>query len=258
MLVFSGVFLITRELDRVRKTPEELRDEETVIRRFPFTQEQDLEDWDHRVISGGRTSYKISDFDGEKCLIANSEDTASAIFYRHDLDHERGPYVSWEWKAVEFPRRTRPEDLSDRDEFDFVAQIYVVFDARFLLNARAIQYLWAEETEVGTVQASPYTDNIRLVVLRSGPSEEWALERRNIEEDYLNFFGEELSKGIQAVAIMTDADSTSSEAKAVFRNMEIGYSKSEPQRTSFFQRPRPGEVEVKTDREPRRRGRFLQ
>ncbi len=205
----------------IEKLPEG-RERETV-KHFSFSSDKSLNEWEEKFFAGNYTRYSAAEYGEKNCVEADSGDSASALFYRQQLSCDRYPFVSWDWKAEKFPSRQRKEVLGKKAEFDFVAQVYVVFHARFFLNAKAIQYVWTEDLPVGTASASPYTKKVRLMVLQSGPSEEWKHEERNIREDFKNLFGEELEKDVAAISFMTDSDSTGSSARAYYGDITLGY-----------------------------------
>ena len=194
-----------------------------ILKKFSFSSPQSLEEWDEKILAKDSTGYTVTELDGAKCVKAESVDSASALFFKQRLTCKKDPFLSWDWKSDKFPGRKKKENLKDKKEFDFVAQVYVVFYARFFLNAKAIQYIWTESVPEGTATDSPYTKKVKLLVLESGPSEEWKHEERDIKKDYLELFGEELDKDVDAIAFMTDADSTATTASAYFKGIEFGY-----------------------------------
>ncbi len=194
-----------------------------VVKEFPLSSGKDLGEWEEKQLCKSRTVYSITEQDGRKCAVAESEGSASALFYKQKLTWERDPFVSWDWKAGKFPDHRTKQSLDKKSEFDFVAQVYVIFAARFFLNMKAIQYVWTKDLPAGTVGHSPYTRNVRLLVLETGETEGWAHEERDIRKDYRELFGEELEKDVAAVSFMTDSDSTESSATAYFSNIKIGY-----------------------------------
>ncbi|MGB2629904.1 MAG: DUF3047 domain-containing protein [Candidatus Omnitrophota bacterium] len=220
-LILAAIGMIIETVRRARKPPEKAGLE--VVKHFTLSSSSEMKELDDKLLADSRTSYVISEADGDKFLKAVSEDSASALFYRHKLVPEKRPFVSWDWKAGKFPSRSKEEALDKKDEFDFVAQFYVIFSSRFFLNAKAIQYVWTENVPAGTVSDSPYTKNVKILVLESGMSEEWKHEERNINEDFEKLFEEELNEDVDAVALMTDSDSTDTSAEAYFKDIKIGY-----------------------------------
>ncbi|MDD3088481.1 MAG: DUF3047 domain-containing protein [Candidatus Omnitrophica bacterium] len=194
-----------------------------VLREFSFNSDKDISMWEEKALCPKKTAYSLGEITGRLCLEAQAVDSASALFYKETLDHRQKPYVEWEWIARKFPDWKGQESLQKKSDFDFVAQFYVVFYARFFPKARAIQYVWTESLPVGTVSDSPYTSNVKILVLESGLSDEWKQERRDISADYLDLFGEPLDKDVVAVSFMADADSTDSSASSGLSNVRIGY-----------------------------------
>jgi len=206
----------------IDKKPPSVGTRET-IKSFTFSSPDSLEEWDEKILAKGSSGYSLVELEGEKCVKADSLNSCSALFFKKRLSTKRDIYVSWDWKAEKFPDRKKTETLEKKKEFDFVAQVYVVFYAKFFLNSKAIQYVWTEDVPVGRHTDSPYTKKVQLLGLQSGPSEEWKHEERDIRKDYLDLFGKELDKDIDAVAFMTDSDSTGTTASAYFDNVEIGF-----------------------------------
>jgi len=204
------------------KKPPEAGVHETV-RHFSFSSVRSLDEWKEKMLTRNRTDYSVAEHGGRDCVKAVSENSASALFYRQQLSCERDPFIRWDWKAEKFPSHKYKETLGEKDEFDFAAQVYVIFSARFFLNAKAIQYVWTRDVPAGTVAASPYTEKVRIMVLRSGESEEWKHEERNIKDDFRSLFGKEPEKDVAVISFMTDSDSTGSSAEAYYGDITVGY-----------------------------------
>ena len=215
-----GAFVIYRSL-----TLEELISVtgHEVVGKFTFLPEHGLDGWDEKNFSRNTTEYGLINKDGIGCLKAESDNSASALFFRQKLFFERRPFISWDWRVEEFPVHKCAENLEKKKSFDFAAQVYVIFYDRFLTRAKALQYVWTRDVSKGTVVKSPYTRNIKVVVLESGGADEWNSEKRDISGDYEQFFGEPLEKDVMAISFMTDSDSTDSRAVAYYKNVEIGY-----------------------------------
>jgi len=131
--------------------------------------------------------------------------------------------VSWKWRADKFPVKTSKESLDTENEDDFAARVYVIFPAMFFTNSKVLEYIWAESLPVGSTGVSPYSKNIKLMVLQSGPKKEWISEERDIRADYVALFGHEPEYNIGAVAFMTNSEHTGSNAAAVYDEIKLGY-----------------------------------
>ena len=205
----------------IRKPPEAGVRE--TVKHFSLASLRSLDEWKEKILTRNRTDYSVAEHGGRDCVKAVSENSASAFFYRQRLSCDMDPFISWDWKAAKFPSLEHKESLSKKDEFDFAAQVYVIFSARFILNAKAIQYVWTRDIPSGTVAASPYTEKVRIMVLQSGESEEWKHEKRNIRDDFRSLFGKKLEKDVAVISFMTDSDSTGSSAEAYYSDITVGY-----------------------------------
>lgn len=67
------------------------------------------------------------------------------------------------------------EDTSRKSGDDFVARVYVLFPRTFFWRLRAINYVWSSRIPVDAAEPGPYTDNVRIVAVESGPAKvgEW-------------------------------------------------------------------------------------
>ena len=89
------------------------------------------------------------------------------------------------------------------------------------LPAATVCYLWDPLQTKGTEAANPYSRRVRYVVLQGtgSPTQRWLGETRDVAQDFLNLFGDELPKGspispisavppVSAVVIGADSDNT--------------------------------------------------
>jgi len=217
IMIVSGVYLFFRTQKMIVAPSSE------IVKEFEFSSDQSLNEWDEKTLGVKKTKYSVVNVDGKDSVKAVSNNSASALFYRQKLSFARNPFLSWDWKAGNFPLRKHEEVLDEKEEFDFVAQVYIIFHSRFFLKMKAIQYVWSEKLPVGTVSNSPYTKNVKLLVLETGASDEWKHEMRDLRKDFAELFGEELQKDVEAVSFMTDSDSTDTTATAYYSNFKLGY-----------------------------------
>ncbi|MFH1837007.1 MAG: DUF3047 domain-containing protein [Candidatus Omnitrophota bacterium] len=216
LLIFGSYFLYFSK----KPAPSEKHE---IVESFPFSDKSDIAGWDEKILSEKGTEYSLEEQDGLTYMKAVSEDSASALFHKIRLFRARNPFLSWKWRIEEFPTTVKEDNLKKKSQFDFAAQVYVVFKANFLPKARAIQYVWTRDVDKGTVAQSPYTKNVKTIVLESGDAGIWKSENRDIGKDYLMLFGEELEKDVMAISFMTDSDSTSSRAVAGYTDITVGY-----------------------------------
>ncbi len=197
-----------------------------VVKHFPFSSERSLDGWKEKIFKG-RVLYSVREADHESFVLATSKGTASALFYKVKLDMNKNPVISWKWNVNHFPRKAGKEDLKNASDDDFGARVYVIFPSLLFLNSRAIEYIWAENVKEGVISSSPYSKNLKLMVVESGKKEGggWVYEERDVYQDYILAFGHKPKKPIGAIAFMTDADSTNSTAEAVYDDIKLGYKR---------------------------------
>ena len=195
-----------------------------VVKHFPFSDDASLREWEEKIFKG-RVLYSIDRENHQSFVLASSNKTASALYYKIKLDMDKRPVISWRWNAQKFPVKKDSENLKDVKQDDFAARVYVIFPALFFTNSKALEYVWAESTPEETVVPSPYSKNLQLIVAESGRRENgaWIEECRDIYEDYIKAFGSETKLGIGAIAFMTDSDTTESLAESFYDEIKIGY-----------------------------------
>ncbi len=127
--------------------------------------------------------------------------------------------LNWRWK-IAAPLPTDPVRHAERTRAgdDYAARVFVVFE-RSALPTRtvAINYVWAAHEPVGATYPSPYTDRVRMIVLRSGAASAgaWQGESRDVLADYRAAFGRD-AREVHGVALMVDTDNTGVSATAWF------------------------------------------
>ena len=191
-----------------------------------FDQPQILNEW-HEHVFNKKSQYKIeSDEQGETALHASSHDTFSAIFKVIKVPVRLHPILSWEWRAVKFPTGKKYQGLGAPGENDFAIRVCAVFAKNNPFATKIVQYVWDDHYPVGTRDKSPYSDNVRMLVVHSGPqpSKTWALESRDLIKDYELVFGEPPSGNFRAISIVSNSDDTHTESEAYVRR--IGIEKS--------------------------------
>ncbi len=196
-----------------------------LVKWFPFSEENSLKEWEEKIFKN-KVVYKLEKGADLAYVRANSTDAASALYYRIKLDAKsKHPVASWKWHVEKFPVKKLPENLDKQDEDDFAARVYVIFPAFFFTNSKVLEYIWAEKLPVGTIGTSPYSENIKIFVLKSGPAQpdEWPAEERDVIKDYREAFGRGPEYDIGAVAFMTNTEHTASSADAMYDEIKLGY-----------------------------------
>jgi len=226
-IIFFSAFFIINKSESAQVKPQEINrfKLKDIIKYFPFTKENSLKEWEEKILKG-HVIYKIErdEVDAESYVRAESDNAASALYYKMPVEIEKCPVIKWKWCVSEFPKRRFPEKIDLKREEDFAARIYVIFPASFFPKSKTIEYVWAEKLPAGSFGSSAYSKNIKIFVLRSGKcSEDWQHEERDVHKDYIELFGKEPVLNVGAIAFMTDADSTKTRASALYDEIKIGY-----------------------------------
>jgi hypothetical protein len=160
----------------------------------------------------GLTRYEVVQEDGQRCIRATSDASASALYYELDFDPGEYPFLAWRWKVNNIVAKG---DELKKEGDDYAARVYVVFPAALFWRTKAINYIWANKLAAGQAVPNPFTSNACMIAVQSGQTHlgQWLEEKRNLLEDYRKCFGEETPKA-GAVAIMTDTDNTGEKAIA--------------------------------------------
>lgn len=181
--------------------------------------------------------------DGRIAIKARSENSASGLVVPLDLDPNEFRYIMWEWKIEGVLEKG---DLTRKDGDDYAARIYITFDydksnlgfrdriryffirtfTSFNVPLRAINYIWANKAEIGTVAPSPYTDWVQLIAVQSGNENagKWMVQQQDILEGYRIAFGEDPPR-ITSISIMTDSDDTESSAVGFYGKIILSNEK---------------------------------
>lgn len=166
----------------------------------------------------GRTQYTIVEHNGDKVLLAESKNSASALYKKIRIDLEKTPYLNWQWLVA---RHLGDIKEQQRDGDDYPARVYVVISGGlFFWKTRAINYVWSSNQPKGSTWPNAYTDNARMVALKSGSVflGQWRTEKRNVRADLRQQFGEDL-RYIDGIAVMSDTDNSHGQALSYYRHL---------------------------------------
>ena len=190
-----------------------------VFKAFYFTQDNALKRWKNKIFKG-KTKYWLDTENGSQFLHSESNNSASALYYMVSYKSVDYPFLKWTWRPIRFPDKSGIEDPKLKD--DYALRVYVIFASGFFTNFRCVEYLWDEFIPAGTKIDSPYSENIKQLVVRSGEGDgEWVTEERNVIMDYLTLFGEMPRMKIKAIAVMSDSEGSQKTSEANFKEIEI-------------------------------------
>lgn len=181
---------------------------------------------------------QVVDEDGERVLRVRAAAAAASLTRDGGWDPQSLPWLHWRWRV---DRVVEAADLRRKEGDDYAARLYVFFDVplealpfvdrtkirlgRWLYGERlptaALCYVWDNDNPVGTTAPNPYTDRVRMIVLRNRDDSvgEWVGERRNVAEDFMAAFGM-APVSISGIAVSADTDQTGESVTAWFGDIE--------------------------------------
>lgn len=155
-------------------------------------------------------------------LLHGMSDGSSSMIYK-DIGYnaKEYPLLRWQWRVIGLPRKGKE---NDREHDDYGARVYIFFPGWTFLTSYVLEYVWDNETPVGTIKTSPSSRRCRLIVVNSGTEElgKWISVERNLWDDYRRAFGCEPDRAVGGVGFMSDSDNTSSSAEAYYGPLTIG------------------------------------
>ena len=147
--------------------------------------------------------------------------------------------LQWRWKV---DRLLDKADMDEKLADDHSARLYVFFDvpleslpfadrtkiklARSIsgidVPTAALCYVWDNKHRVGYTAWSPFTRQLRKVVLQSGPGAvgQWRLEARDVAADFKEAFGFE-APAITGISVGNDTDNTDDRVTSWFGDVSF-------------------------------------
>ncbi len=184
-------------------------DEKLMVGRFSAS---DLKDWQAKSFKG-ETRYTFDNKSGQRALFADSQGAASGLYREIRVDLNHTPWLNWSWRV---DKVLNGVDERSKEGDDYPARVYVVVSGGAAFwKTRSLVYVWSSNQPAGATWNNAFTDNARVMALRSGTKEagRWVNEKRDIRADFRQLFGEDIET-IDAVALMTDTDNSGQSATA--------------------------------------------
>lgn len=181
----------------------------------------------------GQAAVEVVRNEGRVAMRLRSERASFAVHRDVLVDLKTFPYLTWTWKVTQIPAAG---DVRDSARDDQAAQLYVVFP-RWPSPRTAsdvIGYVWDSRAPVGTRLTHPKANNVRIVVVESGPTalDRWQRYQRNVADDYVALFGKPAPR-VGKVALMIDSNDTRAAAEALVGDL-------------FFSQTSGGRAEIPT------------
>jgi len=208
---------------------------------FSSTQEL-FESWEPLTFEkiDTHTRYSLVKENGRNVVRAESTASASGLIRKVRIDLSEYPVIEWSWKIT---RTYENGDVLVKSGDDYPARIYITFAydpdrVSFLEKVKfnaikavhgeyppvaAINYIWASKAEKGTMVSNPYTDRVKMIVVRSGNTmaDRWVKEKRNIFEDYKTAFNGRNPPPVSGIAVMTDSDNTGESGLSFYGDIRL-------------------------------------
>ena len=199
-------------------TPEKVATEKIAIGVFTGEREADglpkgWQPFTFRKIKS-HTQYRVVQDGGRFVVRAEARAAASMLYKKVHVSTKTHPTLRWSWKIENLLKRGDPTQKSGDD---YPARVYVTFQDR-----TAINYLWESRFPKGRVVPNPYTDDVQMFIVESGPEHlgKWVTETRNLHDDYKQAFGRE-PPALLAISLMTDTDNTGESAIAYYADITL-------------------------------------
>ena len=178
--------------------------------------------------------------DGKTVLKVDSSNSAGSMAVPIALlGAQTSTTLQWRWKV---DRILEKADMDDKLHDDHSARLYVFFDvpleslsfadrtkiklARSISGVEvptaALIYVWDNKHRVGYTAWSPFTRQLRKVVLQSGPGAvgQWRQESRDVAADFKEAFGFD-APAILGISVGNDTDNTDDRVTAWFGDVGL-------------------------------------
>ncbi|MDH7499282.1 MAG: DUF3047 domain-containing protein [candidate division NC10 bacterium] len=168
--------------------------------------------------NSGKAEIKLEREGANGFLCLASENSSWTLFKQVDFDIREYPILTWRWKVTRLPEGG---DVRKKETDDQAGQLYVQFP-RFpeMVRSQIIGYVWDTSAPKGTVLNSPSANPppTKIVVLQSGDEKlgEWVTEKRNVYEDYKDFFGDGVPPRVKRISLWINTQRTKSSAECCF------------------------------------------
>jgi len=167
-----------------------------------------------------KSLYVVEEQAGQRVLHAKFlRETVTIALVVKDWNIAEHPILQWKWKAASLPHGGQETDSSRNDTG---AAVYAVWHIGFPFYLRGIKYAWSSTLPVGT-RSSKRLGYDQMLVVESGKKRvgSWQTVRVDVRAHYQAFFGRDDKANPTGIAVMTDADATSSQAEAYYADFRL-------------------------------------
>ena len=179
----------------------------------------DLSQWEAKEFSD-LTQYSVVESGSTRILKASTDNSASILFKKIDIDLKKTPYLNWSWKVENiYPIA----DQQTKEGVDFPARIYVILQEGALpWQAFSLNYVWSNTAHEESSWPNPFTSNAVMIPVQSGEEGlgKWQHYKKNIREDFSSILKKDIYK-IHGIAVMADSDNSMGKAISYFDNISF-------------------------------------
>lgn len=168
--------------------------------------------WQGKSFSG-TTRYSLQPLGEGEVIHAVADGSASGLFFETRIDLTQTPILRWSWRAGSHLLGLNEQS---KQGDDYVARIYVVAKHPYLFwKSRVLNYVWSSNQPQGSSWPNAYTHRAVMVAVAGQKAEvgEWRSEHRDVQADFLRYFGEQVDQ-LDLIAIMSDTDNSGGMAEA--------------------------------------------
>jgi len=171
----------------------------------------------------GETEHKLARDGTNSFVEAVANNSASGLAVKLEGLPPRGTVVRWRWKIDHIPQGGSDSDLKT---FDHTARVFVAFKT-LIGPPKSINYVWANEVDVGKTFEHPSSGRSRFLVLQSGNAKagQWITEERDLAADWKQLFRDDDPPVIVGLGFMTDSDGTKTNVTGSYDDIELNARK---------------------------------
>lgn len=153
------------------------------------------------------------------CLHASASNSCSAFMAKLSLKPPPQLFLRWRWRIDHTPTNATDRVLAT---YDHTARVVIAFDT-FIGPPRSINYLWADQEKIGATMSHPLTSRTQMLVVESGNARAggWITEERDVTADWKLLFDGKAMSRIVGIGVLTDTDSTHTQATADYADIEL-------------------------------------
>lgn len=164
--------------------------------------------------------YKIVEENGNKYLQARDNGESVILGKEVKWNLRKYPYISFRWRVHKIPAGG---DERYGKTNDSAAAVYIIYKKKFGLIPESVKFLWSTTLPVGAYTRRSGTGRPWNIVVESGEKHlgEWRTYTFNAYEAYKKTFGGKPPDRPVGIAILSDANSTHSQAYADYDDIMV-------------------------------------